>query len=99
MKTGRSETLAMNASEQFDYAFGLLEEPRRSEYERQLADDPDLAGRVERLTRAINALVDDGETLEPPAGLASRTLRLVDEHRRKPRRTFHDLIPVRVPFR
>jgi hypothetical protein len=89
----------MNASEQFDYAFGLLEEPRRTECERELAADPALAERVERLTRSINRLVDDGETFEPPADLARRTLRLVGEHRRRPRRTFHDLVPVRVPFR
>lgn len=87
----------MTSSDMLDYAFGLLEEPRRSVLERALASDPALADRVARLGDSIHRLVDDGEAVEPPPGLASRTLALVEHRKQRPQ--FQDFAPTRVPFR
>jgi prepilin-type processing-associated H-X9-DG protein len=89
----------MNASDSdlLDYALGQLEGPARDEVERQAAADPALAADLDKLTRSVQLLLDDGEALEAPPDLARRTLAYVAEHRR--RRTILDFVPAKVPFR
>lgn len=88
----------MNSETMLDYALAQLDDPRRRQVEAELAGDPDAARRVDRLTRAIHSLLDDGTAFEPPAGLARRTSRFVAENARR-RRTILDYVPVIVPFR
>lgn len=88
----------MNAQEMLDYAFRQTDELSREQAARAIADDPILAQRLDRLERAIERLADDGEVIEPPRGLAERTITFVAE-RRRPRRTILDFVPVKVPFR
>jgi hypothetical protein len=67
--------------------------------ERALEDDPELAMTAERLGRAIQLLVDDGDSHDPPAALASRTLSLVAQARSRGRgRSFSELVPRRAAF-
>ena len=40
----------MTAQDMLDYAFGLVEEPRREAFDREIAADPVLADRVTRPT-------------------------------------------------
>jgi len=87
----------MTAQDMLDYAFGLVEEPRREAFEMEMAADPALADRVTRLGASIARLVDDGEEIEPPADLADRTLALVERRRLRPH--FQDYVPTRLPFR
>jgi hypothetical protein len=87
---------AMNAQDLIDLAFRQGNDLSRE----QAAHDPLLAGRLERLERAIERLVDDGEPIAPSAGLAERTVALVLEQRqRRARRMILDFVPVKVPFR
>src|SRR5947207_3115330 len=71
---------------------------RRRRGASRTAGAPAAARSVDRLGRALHALLDDGESFEPPAGLARRTTRLVAESARR-RRTILDFVPVVVPFR
>lgn len=48
-----------------DYALGWLDGPRREQIEQQLASDPELAGRVDRLICNLARLLDDGRWLPP----------------------------------
>jgi hypothetical protein len=80
-----------------DHALGQLEGAPREQAEQEIANDPAVAHAVDRLTRAVHQLVDDGETIVPPEGLARRTLTFVAEQRR--RRSILDFVPVAVPFR
>jgi anti-sigma-K factor RskA len=50
----------MDASELLDYALGQLEGSGRDQIEREIAHDPELAGRVARLIRNLRRLLDDG---------------------------------------
>jgi len=88
----------MNAQEMIDHAFGQLDVPARERIEAELASDPRSAETFDRLVRAIDQLLDDGQEFEPPAGLAARTLSFVAENRRR-RRTLLDFVPLTVPFR
>jgi hypothetical protein len=88
----------MNASDMLDYTLNQLEGADLERFERQLAADPVAAERVERLSRAVHRLFDDGQVFEPPPGLAARTMQLVVEGRR-PKRSVLDFVPVAVPFR
>lgn len=88
----------MNAQDLLDHALGLLEPPRRAAIEQEIADDPALAERADRLDRALQQLLDDGRaTIEPPEDLADRTIQRVVE--RRARRTLLDYVPAAVPFR
>jgi hypothetical protein len=87
----------MTPQEMIDYTFGALDEPRRAQVEVEIANDPALAGKLDRLDRNIGRLLDDGDTFEPPLDLAERTLAFVASAR--PRRTILDFVPVAVPFR
>jgi len=90
----------MNADDLLDYALGQIEPDRQSTLEREFAEQPELSARAASLRDALdNRLADDGEDLEPPADLQSRTLAFVNEARRPRRRTFQDFVPSRVPFR
>ena len=90
----------MNASDMLDYALGRLESPARDQADHEIASDPALAETLDRLDRALHQLLDDGqEALEPSNGLAQRTVARLVESRRPRRRSFHDLLPVTVPFR
>lgn len=88
----------MNAQEMLDYTLGQLEGPAREHADLELSNDPRLAATVDRLGRAVHQLLDDGgEAIEPPAGLARRTVASVVEHGR--RRSILDFVPASVPFR
>jgi hypothetical protein len=87
----------MNADAMLDYTLGQLDEDRREGLEREIANDPALAASLDQLGRNLQRMLDDGQVLEPPEGLARRTLALVAERRRRP--SYLDLAPVRVPFR
>jgi prepilin-type processing-associated H-X9-DG protein len=87
----------MNADEMLDYALGEVDGPGRERVEREIAGDPRLAAMVDRLSRSVARLLDDGLAIEPPPGLAARTLSLVAERRR--RRSILDFVPITVPFR
>ena len=68
----------MNATDTLDYVLGQLEGEAAEEATRQVESDPDLADRVERLGRALELLLDDGEgAYAPPPDLARRTLAFV----------------------
>jgi hypothetical protein len=88
----------MNATDKLDYVLGQLDHLAVEVAEREIASDPALAESLDRLGQAINRLLDDGETIQPPEGLARRTVALVMESRRR-RRTILDFVPVKVPFR
>ncbi len=89
----------MNANDMLDYVLKRLDGPALATAERELSLDPDAAARTERLGLAVSRLMDDGEPVAAPAGLAERTSRLVFERRQPKRRTILDFAPVRVPFR
>lgn len=88
----------MNANDMFDYAFGQFDGPAREQTEVELAADPTASDKVDRLSRAIHQLLDDGESYTPPIGLAGRTVVFVTESTRR-RRTILDFVPRSVPFR
>lgn len=88
----------MNAQEMLDYAMGQLEGSPLQPIEQDVATDPDVAEQIQRLERSIRALVDDGEMIEAPRGLARRTMTFVAEHGVR-RRSILEYIPVKVPFR
>ena len=88
----------MNADELLDLALGRAEPPGCDTLELRIADDPEAARTLDRLRRRLDLLLDDGlDDLEPPRGLASRTLARVAAA--PPRRNLLEFAPVRVPFR
>jgi hypothetical protein len=87
----------MNANDMLDYAFGQLDGPAREQADRDIAAVPGQAETFDRLVRAINQLLDDGQVIEPPPELVRVTLVFVAENRR--RRTLLDFVPMTVPFR
>ena len=92
---GKSD--AMNADQLIDFVLGQLDGTDRQQIENVIESDPQVAGKVERLGQAIHRLLDDGEAIEPAAGLARKTLALVAQSRLKPK-SISDYVPVRVPF-
>ena len=88
----------MNANLMLEYALGQLDGPDRHRAEREAAADPREAETLERLSRAVHALLDDGDAFDPPPGLADRTVRFVAANRDR-RRSILDFVPVAVPFR
>ena len=88
----------MNANDMLDYSLGLLDGAALERFEQELAADPGSAARADRLTRAIDRLLDDGDDFTPPAGLAARTALFAFEGRR-PRRSVLEFVPSSVPFR
>lgn len=98
METGMSDP--MNANEMFDYAMGQVEGPDHDQAEAWLAANPRAAETVDRLSRALTQLIDDGETYEPPADLVLRTVRFaLEQPSTQRRRTILDFVPATVPFR
>src|SRR4051794_15682147 len=87
----------MNPSDMLDYTLGQLDDPAREQAEVEIARDSQLAANLDRLGRSIHRLLDDGEEIEIPAGLARRTVTLVAERSR--RRSILDFVPRTVPFR
>ncbi len=87
----------MNADQLIDFVLGQLDGTDREQIEHAIETDPEVATRVERLGRVIHLLLDDGEAIEPPPGLARSTLALVAQSRLKPR-SILDYVPARVPF-
>jgi hypothetical protein len=88
----------MTAQDLLDIAMGQLDGEAQQAAEREAATDPTLARQLDRLSRSLHLLLDDGDLIEPPAGLARRTVTLVAEHSRR-KRSIIDFVPVRVPFR
>jgi hypothetical protein len=86
---------AMNAEEMIESAFSRTESPR---LERAFGSDSGQAARAEVLRQSIHQLLDDGDWIEQPSGLATRTLAFVARNRHRALQ-LHDYIPVRVPFR
>lgn len=87
----------MNADDLLDYQLGQMDETRRERFEQEVATDPPLAQRSALLALALHDLLDDERGLDPPPGLAERTIARVDQQRTQPR--IFDFSPVRVPFR
>jgi hypothetical protein len=87
----------MRPDELLDYALGQLEGPASESAEAAIASDPALARRADRLSLALHRLLDDGDLIEPPVGLASRTVSFVAD--RTSKRAILDFVPARVPFR
>jgi len=87
----------MKSEDLLDYALGQLEGTANEVAEAALARDPDLASRADRLERDLHRLLDDGEPIEPPSGLAGRTVSFVAD--RTSKRAILDFVPARVPFR
>ena len=87
----------MKPDDLMDYALGQLEGPMGEDVEREIAGDPALASRADRLELALHRLLDDGDDVGPPVGLASRTVAFVAE--RTSKRQILDFVPSRVPFR
>jgi hypothetical protein len=88
----------MNADHMIDYVLGRLEGADRERLEQAIHRDPDIASRVDRLGHAIHLLLDDGNVLEPPVGLARRTMTLIANSRTRSR-SILDYVPVQLPFR
>jgi len=88
---------AMNPTEQLEHALGRLDGRDRLEADAEIAGDPALADRLDRLGQSLRLLLDDGREYEPPLGLAGRTVALVAE--RSARRAILDFVPARIPFR
>jgi hypothetical protein len=87
----------MKPDDLLDYALGQLEGSMREDVEQEIAVDAALASRADRLQLTLNRLLDDGEAIEPPAGLASRTVGFVTD--RASKKQILDFVPARVPFR
>jgi len=87
----------MNPTEQLEHALGRLDGRDRLEADAEIAGDPALADRLDRLGQSLRLLLDDGREYEPPLGLAGRTVALVAE--RSARRAILDFVPARIPFR
>ncbi|WP_422929753.1 hypothetical protein [Singulisphaera sp. PoT] len=87
----------MNATNMIDYALGKLDDPDREQLEGEASSDPQLAESLERLTRAVQSLIDDGDPLEPPPDLARRTVDYVSQNLHQ--HTILELMPRSVPFR
>ncbi len=87
----------MKLDELLDYSLGLLDDDEREAADLALADDPGLASEADRLGEAIQRLLDDGASYDPPAGLASRTVGFVADL--TARSAILDFVPARVPFR
>lgn len=87
----------MTPQDKLDYALGLLDGPQRDRFDREIEADPELARSLEQIRTSLAELLDDGEALEPPSGLARRTILRV-EVRRRPR-TWLDYVPNRVNLR
>ena len=87
----------MKPDDLLDYALGQLEGPAKEALEAEMANDPILAARVDRLGFTLHRLLDDGGAIEPPVGLASRTTSFVID--RTSKRAILDFVPARVPFR
>jgi hypothetical protein len=87
----------MKPDDLLDYALGQLEGPAKDAVETALADDQRLALKTDRLSQALGWMLDDGDEIEPPAGLASRTVSFVAD--RASKQVILDFVPARVPFR
>ena len=88
----------MNAEEMLDFALGQLDDAQRRAFEEAGRTDPEVAAKAHRVRFAVQQLVDDGYSYNPPPGLSRRTIALVAQTRRKGR-SILDFVPVRVPFR
>jgi hypothetical protein len=62
------------------YVLDALEPDERQALETRIERDPRLADQVALIRRAM-AILDDGDSCEPPAGLAARTCALVERER------------------
>ncbi len=88
----------MNAQDLLDYHLGQMDDRRRDQFEHELNRNADIRRASLQLGANLSMLLDDGQDdIDPPSGLADRTMELVANQRRK--RGILDLSPVRVPFR
>jgi anti-sigma-K factor RskA len=67
-------------NELLGYLVGALETDERAQVESELAGSNQLRGEVELLRRSLTPLEIDGEPIDPPAGLARRTIDFVFLH-------------------
>jgi hypothetical protein len=88
----------MNSDEMIDHVLGRLESADHERMERAICDDPELSSRAELVTRRLHLLLNDGDALEPPTDLCTRTMSLVARERSRPR-VMPDLNPARSRFR
>lgn len=85
-----------SASLLFDEAFGQLDDDGREQLDLASSSDPDLAARRTRLHLSLDRLLDSDD-LEPPAGLADRTIARVARHAEEPK--LLEFAPSRPRFR
>jgi hypothetical protein len=71
------------------YVLDALEPDERQALEARIERDPRLANQVALIRRAM-AILDDGDSCEPPAGLAARTCALVEREREAGAIASHD---------
>jgi hypothetical protein len=63
------------------YLLGSLDPEAIEHIERQIVENPELRLELDRIGRALRPLADDGPDVDPPAGLAERTVRTVLQQR------------------
>lgn len=88
----------MNAQDLIDEAFGQLDDSRLAALARKEADDPGFARICQEFRRVLPLLIDDGQDIEPPADLASRTLCFIREQQ-EPQRAIIEMGPAATRFR
>ena len=62
------------------YLLGSLDEEERREFDALLAERPEASAHLAVLRQALEPLAIDRDTIDPPAGLAVRTIAFVAEH-------------------
>lgn len=91
----------MTPNHSLDYSLGRTEELDLDSIEARRHADPELAAHLDRLAVHLDLLLDDGlDDLEPPSGLARKTILLVAAERKAApaRRHTLDFVPSRFPF-
>jgi hypothetical protein len=87
----------MTAQDMLDYVFDQVDGPRRAGFEQAIQNDPALSSRITQLGRSVAYLVDDGDEIPVPRGLAAKTVATVQLRKSRPQ--VGDFLPSRVPFR
>ena len=63
------------------YLLGALDSEATERVEQQLIENPGLRHELERIGCALRPLANDAVEIDPPVGLAQRTVRVVQQHR------------------
>src|SRR5712692_9155515 len=63
------------------YLLGALDRDAAEQVEKQLTENPAARRELERIGQALRPLAEDAPAMDPPAGLADRTVRMVVRRR------------------